>query len=149
MGAESDNVSILREAYEAWAGAKAADIGCWLAIIADEARLTSLADGVSNLAFTRSREGRSEIIEYLKGLTNEWSMIFYRIDEYIAQGDRVVAIGSTAWRNKLTGKVAETPKIDVWRMKDGKVVEFSEFYDTARLFAAATPDGAELIGRVA
>ncbi len=149
MSTESENVSILRKAYEAWAGAKAADIDCWACIIADEARLTSLADGASDMAFTRSRSGRSEIIDYLKGLTNEWSMIFYRIDEYVAQGDRVVAIGSTAWRNKLTGKIAETPKIDLWRMQDGKVVEFSEFYDTARLFAAATPEGAQLIGRVA
>ena len=149
MAAESENVSILRKAYEAWAGAKAADIGCWLAIVDDEARLTSLAEGAANVAFTRRRAGRSEIIEYLDDLTREWSMIYYRVDEYVAQGDRVVAIGSTAWRNKLTGKVAETPKIDVWRMKDGKVVEFSEFYDTARLFAAATPDGADLLGRVA
>jgi ketosteroid isomerase-like protein len=66
-------------------------------------------------------------------------MIFYRVDEYVAQGDRVVAIGFTSWRNKLTGKIAATPKIDIWRMKDGKAVEFSEFYDTARLYAASEP----------
>jgi hypothetical protein len=66
-------------------------------------------------------------------------MIFYRIDEFIAQGDRVVAIGSTSWRNKATGKVVLTPKADIWRMKNGKAVQFSEFYDTARLIAAAQP----------
>ncbi len=141
MSTESENVRILQRAYEAWAGNKAADNECWASIMAEDARLMSLADGAAGVPFTRGRAGRSEIIEYLEGLTTEWTMIFYRIDEYVAQGDRVVAIGATAWRNKLTGKVADTPKIDVWRMKEGKVVEFAEFYDTARLIAAATPDG--------
>ena len=58
------------------------------------------------------------------------------MDEYIAQGDRVVVIGRMAWRNRATGKVAETPKLDVWRLRDGKAVDFVEFYDTARAAAA-------------
>ena len=66
-------------------------------------------------------------------------MITYDMDDFIAQDDRVVVIGNVAWRNKATGKVAETPKVDIWRFRDGKVVEFAEFYDTARSFAAAVP----------
>src|SRR5688572_21710966 len=139
MSTEAENVSILRKAYAEWAGAKAANIDCWVSIIAEDARLTSLANGAAGVPFTRSRAGRSEIIEYLEGLTSEWEMLSYDIDEFIAQDDRVVALGSTSWRNKLTGKVAATPKIDVWRMRDGKVVEFSEFYDTARLYEASQP----------
>jgi ketosteroid isomerase-like protein len=37
------------------------------------------------------------------------------------------------------GKVADTPKVDIWRFQDGKAVDMVEFYDTARSFAAATP----------
>ena len=44
-------------------------------------------------------------------------MKHYTVEEYIAQGDVVVARGSTAWTNKKTGKVADTPKIDFWRFK--------------------------------
>ena len=66
-------------------------------------------------------------------------MIFYRIEDYVAERDRVVAIGSTSWKNKLTSKIVTTPKIDIWRMRAGKVVEFSEFYDTAQLYAASQP----------
>jgi len=46
--------------------------------------------------------------------------------------------GSMAWRNKHTGRTVETPKVDYWRFKDGKVVEFYEYYDTARVLAAAS-----------
>jgi ketosteroid isomerase-like protein len=139
MSEQSENVNILRRAYEAWADRKAADIDCWVSIVAEDARLTSLANGTASLPFTRRRTGKSEIIEYLEELTRDWEMIYYRIDEYIAERDRVVAIGSTSWKNKLTSKIVTTPKIDVWRMRGGKAVEFSEFYDTARLYAASQP----------
>ena len=49
-------------------------------------------------------------------------MVYYRIDEFIAQGDAVVARGSTSWTNKKTGKTAETPKVDFWRFRDGKAL---------------------------
>ncbi len=139
MSVETQNVEILRRAYEEWAATKAANVDCWTSILAEDARLSSLAEGAQAAPFTEPRSGRSEILEYFEGLTRDWEMVFYRIDEYVAQGERVVAIGSTSWRNKQTGKIVVTPKIDLWRMKGGKAVHFSEFYDTARLYAAAQP----------
>ena len=44
MSTESDNVSILRRAYDTWAGEKAADMGCWACVFADDVRLTSLGE---------------------------------------------------------------------------------------------------------
>jgi len=61
------------------------------------------------------------------------------MDEFIAQGDRVVVVGRVAWRNRQTGKTVDTPKVDVWRIRDGKAVDFVEFYDTARSLEAARP----------
>jgi len=46
-------------------------------------------------------------------------------------------LGSTAWRNRRTGKVVDTPKADLVTFRDGRIVDFTEFYDTAKLFAAA------------
>jgi ketosteroid isomerase-like protein len=66
-------------------------------------------------------------------------MIHYTVEEFIAQGDAVFMRGSTARRNKRTGRTAETPKVDFWRFRDGKAVEFYEYYDTARVIAAAAP----------
>ena len=54
-------------------------------------------------------------------------------------GDRVVMYGTTAWRHTGTGKSFETRKVDLWRFRDGKAVEFCEFFDTATVQAAATP----------
>jgi len=48
-------------------------------------------------------------------------------------------VGSTAWRINATGKTFEAPKVDVWRLRDGRAVEFYEYYDTAGLAKAASP----------
>ena len=74
---------------------------------------------------------------YFDGLLTDWTMVHYTVDEYIAQGDTVVARGACAWTNKTTGKIAETPKVDFWRFRDGKAVEFYEYFDTACVAAAA------------
>ena len=36
------------------------------------------------------------------------------------------------------GKAFDTPKADFWRLRDGKIVEFYEYFDTAQVMAAAT-----------
>ncbi len=70
-------------------------------------------------------------------------MDHYTVDEYVAQGDRVVAIGRTGWRNRETGKAFDTPKVDVVRFRDGQIVEFFELYDTAMVLASSEPDEPE------
>ena len=139
MAAEDDNVNILKGAYAQWAALKAADCSCWMSIAADDILMQSLASGRHPLPFTETRSGKDQLLAYFSGLTSDWEMLSYDVNEYIAQGDRVVAIARTAWRNRATGKVADTPKIDLWRFHDGKVVELAEFYDTAHVFSAALP----------
>lgn len=140
MSVESDNVAILKRGYEDWDNSKGAGTDYLMNIFHNDVQFMSLADGVAEeVAFTKSHKGKDNFLTYVDGLTRDWEMIFYRIDEYIAQGDRVVAIGSTSWRNKKTRKVVTTPKVDIWRMKNGKGVEFAEYYDTAKLIAAAQP----------
>jgi Ketosteroid isomerase-related protein len=139
MTQESDNVAVLKDAYAQWAGQKGADCECWMNIIAEDVSLSSLANGSPEMAFSTPRNGKSQILDYLQELGRDWEMIDFDMGDFIAQGDRVVAIGRVAWRNKATGKIADTLKVDIWRFQDGKAVEMAEFYDTACAFAAATP----------
>ena len=139
MATENENVAVLRRAYERWADQKGTDHSCWTSIMADDVALESLANGAPGMAFTSRRSGKDQISAYLEELTDQWEMLTYEMNEYIAQGDRVVAVGRCAWRNKATGKVADTPKVDLWRLRDGQVVEFAEFYDTAQSLSAAKP----------
>jgi hypothetical protein len=139
MSIEDRNVAIAENAYRLWRDSKGGSIDHWLSIMASELEFRSLAQGQPDaLSFTRPCSGPAEVENYLRELTSNWEMIDYVVDHYVAQGDRVVAIGRTAWRNKSTGKAVDTPKIDVWRFNaDGKALEFSEYYDTAMVLAAA------------
>jgi len=136
---ETDNIALLKCAYQDWHDSKGAGTKTLEELFHNDVRFTSLADGAAGVEFTASHKGKDNFMSYLDGLTRDWEMIFYQVDDYIAQGERVVAIGSTSSRNKKTRKAVTTPKVDIWRITNGQAVEYSEYYDTAKLIAAAQP----------
>lgn len=131
-----ENVKILREGYKLWNNSKAESVDYWMNLIADDVKWHSLADGAAGMEFTRACSCKNDVVHYFEELGKEWEMIHYTVFEFIAQSDRVVMVGNCAWKNKRTGKALETPKVDVIRMRDSKIVEFQEFYDTAKAIAA-------------
>ena len=136
MATSSDNVARLREAYRVWHDSKGQSVQSWLDLLADTVRLRSLAEGRPGADFTREVKSKSEMMRYFTGLQQDWEMIHYTTDDFMVDGDRIVMRGSTGWRNRRTGRVLETRKADFVTFRDGKIVEFDEFYDTAAMVAA-------------
>ena len=141
MSAEEKNVEILRNGYELWNESKAGPDGVayWMDLMSDE-DLTwrSLAGGAAGMKFTRNGHSKPEVRRYFEELVRNWEMQSFTAQEFVAQGDRVVMLGNCAWKNRRTGKTLSTPKADVIRFREGKIVDFLEFYDTAAAIAAAT-----------
>ncbi|HZX89671.1 MAG TPA: nuclear transport factor 2 family protein [Rudaea sp.] len=137
MMTETDNVALIREAYEQWHDSRGASVGKWLDLMSHGVRFRSLAGGAAGLEFSRDCASRDDVARYFAELGNDWDMIHYTVDELIAQGDRVVMLGSCGWKNRRTGIAVQTAKADFLRLKDGKVVEFFEFFDTAQAMAAS------------
>jgi ketosteroid isomerase-like protein len=104
--------------------------------MAEDVTMRSVTDGASRMAFTRARLGLAAAA-YLAGLVADWELVHFTPHEFIAAGDRVVVLSAVAFRHRGTGKVAESPKADVFRVRGGRVVEF---FDTARALAATRPD---------
>jgi hypothetical protein len=115
-----------------------ASVDHWLALMTEDVKFGSLGAGAAQIEFTRASTCKDEVKRYFAGLTSEWEMIDYVIDEYIAQDERVVALGNCSFKNKKTGKILKMPKADVHRFRNGKICEFFEYYDTARVIACAT-----------
>ena len=90
------------------------------------------------MKFTRNGHSKPEVRRYFEELVRNWEMQSFTAQEFVAQGDRVVMLGNCAWKNRRTGKTLSTPKADVIRFREGKIVDFLEFYDTAAAIAAAT-----------
>src|ERR1700741_3658777 len=115
----NDNARKLEQAFVTWHVTKGRSTDIWLDLMAEDVRFHSLAGGAPGAEFTVECRSRADFVRYLEGLTK----------------DCVVMLGSTAWRNKRTRKVVDTPKADLVTFRDGRIVDFAEFYDTAKLFA--------------
>jgi ketosteroid isomerase-like protein len=139
MGTPAQNVEQLKMAYQQWHDTKGGSVKVWLEMMADDVKIRSLAAGAPSAPFTAKRNSKDEFKRYFEGLLSDWEMINYKTYRFIAEGDHVAMLGSTAWRNRKTRREVDTPKADFWTFRDGKVVEFYELYDTAALAAAASP----------
>lgn len=139
MGTPAENVATLKAAYRQWHESKGDSVQVWLDLMADDVKVRSLAAGRAPATFTAAVDSKQEFRRYFEGLLANWQMVHYTTDRFIAEGDRVAMLGSTAWTNRRTGREVVTPKADFWTFRDGKIVEFHELYDTAALIAAAEP----------
>ena len=136
---EENNVAILKKAYQYWDDNREQAFENWMNLMSEDVKFESIADGAKGMEFTRSCNCKNDVLGYFQELAAEWEMIHYTVNEYIAQGDRIVALGTCGWRHRKTGKEVDTPKADIIRMKDSKIVDFYEFYDTAKAIAGSQP----------
>lgn len=136
MANPTENVTRLQDAYDRWNKCKGEDTSMWTALFSEHVRLRSLGAGKPGLEFTMECNSSEDIARYFAGLAKDWQMIHYTTKPFAVDGDRVVMLGRTAWRNRKTGQTFDTPKADLATFENGRVVEFIEFYDTAMVLAA-------------
>ena len=137
MATAPDNVAKLKDAYRRWDQSKGKDTTMWTTLFADDVRLRSLAAGRPGLEFTLECRSSADVARYFDRLLAEWEMVHYTTEVFAVDGDRVVMLGSTSYRHRTTGKAFDTPKLDLVTFRDGRVVEFYEFYDTQKVLDAA------------
>ena len=135
-----DTLAKLKDAYKQWHDTRGQSVDAWMALMADDVKMRSVADGAPGMEFSAPRDGKHTLQGYFEALAADWEMIHYTPEEFLVDGDRVAMFGRCAYRNRKTGKTAESAVVNRWRFHDGLAVEYFELYDTAKAFAAATPD---------
>jgi ketosteroid isomerase-like protein len=130
----------LKQAYATWSASKGMASDQWFDLFADQIEMRSVLapDVPDDLA--AHRFSRSGAMEYFQTLGRDWEMIEFEPERFIDGGDDVAMIGRCAWRNRATGKVVDTPKVDIWHYADGKAVTFLEMFDSLA-FMRAIPFG--------
>ena len=93
----------------------------------------------SNTAISGSRSGADAFLEYMKTSYETCEFEFMKWHAAFEEDDHVVALGRERFRILATNKVAETPFANESRWRDGKLVFFREYYDTAGLRDAYIP----------
>jgi len=140
MTPEDRNVEIVTTGYRRWRDCRAADPDCWLSIMAEHFRISSAGGGRNRPGYFRPSVTLDGLRDYLVGIHREWRMDMFDVLETVAQDDRVVVRIDCAWTNRRTGKTFYAEKLDYWRLRDGRVVEYFECFDTAAMEEARRID---------
>jgi ketosteroid isomerase-like protein len=129
--AEQENVRTVQEIYVAFGRG---DIPAILNTVGDDIDWTNA--GPPDIPYARSRRGREQIAQFFATLNESVEVERFEPREYIAQGDQVVALGSWRARVRANGRVFDSGWAMVWRFRNGKVVGFRSYEDTAAVASA-------------
>ena len=128
---EQENTRIVQQAYENF---KNGDLRALLDLYSDD--IDWRLPEIENMPFFGKRKGREETAEFFQSLAEAQDVLTFNPQEFIAQGDKVVVLGNYSWRVKATGREYSSDWAHVVTIRDGKIVGFQEYMDTAVAAAA-------------
>jgi ketosteroid isomerase-like protein len=123
---ESSNLKLIQDAYAAFGRG---DIPALLGMLDPAVEWTAVVG--SRAPTSGTRHGREGVAEFFQQLAASIEFQSFEPREFIAQGDRVVALGHYAARAIPTGRAMESEWVMVYRVRNGLVTEFKEFADSA------------------
>jgi uncharacterized protein len=129
--AENDNLRNVQQMYAAFARG---DIATLLDAVADDVDWQWL--GPTGLPYAGLRRGRTEVAQFFSAIDQAIEVQQFEPREFIAQNDRVVVLGHERSRVRSTGRTFEQEWAHVYSLRDGKVVRFRGYEDTAAQVAA-------------
>jgi ketosteroid isomerase-like protein len=80
--------------------------------------------------------GRAGVEEFFARLDSAVVITGYSVEQAIAQGEWITVLARGRARVLANGLEVETAKADVIHLRDGRIQEFREFFDTAAILAA-------------
>ena len=126
-----ENLDVIRQGYDAFGRG---DINALLESFDEQ--ITWVTPGPPDLATSGRRSGRQEVAGFFAAVNQLFDVQRFEPKEFLAQGDTVVVLGSETAVARSTGKVIDVDWVHVFKMRNGKVVAFQEFFDTAAVLAA-------------
>ncbi len=125
--AAAANKDLLSRCYDAYA---ACDPQPLVSLFDDKASYNAVAR-CEDFSFAGPCHGRRAVLENIARIHADYDLEKYAINRMIAQDDLVAVHADVGFRYKSTGNLVAIDKVDLFRMRDGKIVEFNEFFDTA------------------
>ena len=128
---EQENVAVVRRAYENFKGG---NIGGILDSLTDDVdwRLPEM----EHVPFAGGRSGRERVGGFFSELADAQETVSFEPREFVAQGDKVIALGSYRWRVKKNGREYGGDFAHAFTVRDGKIAGFHEYMDSAAATAA-------------
>jgi ketosteroid isomerase-like protein len=116
----NDNAELLRGTYEAFGRG---DIPAVMAVL--DQNIVWNAPAVLPHAMTVN--GRDDVGAFFQKLASTWTDFNLELDDLVASGDRVCAIGRAG--GNLDGEAVSYGFVHAWTVRDGVCVRFDEYVD--------------------
>ena len=123
---EQQNVKVVQDAYAAF---KAGDITTLVSLMADDVSWY-LPGPKDILPFVGQRRGREQVREFFASVAEHQEAEQFDPREFVSQGDHVVASGQYRWRVKGTGQSFRSDFAHFFTIRNGKISNFHEYFDT-------------------
>ena len=95
--------------------------------------------GCEGIPWAGAYQGPEGVLQFLERLGNAVELLSYQVDRIIAQGEWAVVLATARGRYRASGQEQVLSLVDVLRLREGRVVEFREFYDSGAVLAALPP----------
>lgn len=128
---EQENTGLVQKAYGNF---QSGDIPAILGALSEDVEW--VFPELEGVPVARSWHGREEVGQFFQTLDDTQEVRQFEPREFVAQGDKVVALGHYAWHVKSTGREWESDFAHVFTVRDGEVTKFQEYTDSAALAAA-------------
>ena len=129
---EHDNLNVVRDAYLAY---RERNFDALRNCLAEDVKWFAM--GPPDLIPTAgTRYGHDQVEQYFVTLDGQEDIKSFEPEEFIIEGDKVVAIGDLKRRVDSTGSLLLSPWVHVFTLRNGKITDFRSFYDTAAAVTA-------------
>jgi hypothetical protein len=129
---EAQNTKIVQDAYAAFLRGDAEGV---LALVDATVVWKGTTGASPDVPMAGVRHGRGEVARFFQQVAEHITFSRFEPQSYVAQGDRVVALGHYTGTTS-TGGGFDSDFVMIFRLRDGRIVEFQEFLDVAQLNAA-------------
>ena len=123
---EAENLESVHQGYEAL---ERDDVEGFLGMCAPDAEWRYPAQG--ELAYGGTWRGRDGIAKFLEAHDAAEEIVELRLDEFVAEGERIVVLGLFRGRARPSGRSWETPFVHSITLKDGLWQRLEAYFDTA------------------
>lgn len=129
--AEQENLQLVQQNYAAFGSG---DMPTFFSNLADD--VVWVSNYPANIPFAGEWRGHEGVGQFFTLIGETLEVLEFGIQEFIAQGDTVVIVGSEKVKVKSTGSEYRNEWIHVWKLKDGKAAKIKSYNDTASVVAA-------------
>lgn len=111
------------------------DTAAMMADVAPDVRWTEMA----GFPCAGTWVGPEQVVQHVfQALGAAWTSYRFELQELMDAGDRVIALGQYHGTYGKTGKSMQARVAHVWRLENGKIVQFEQFTDTLLVAQAMT-----------